>query len=571
ACPGGSPMYSGLSVSGTPHTFRVKATDLAGNTATSNTYSWTVAATVSVVLGWDPGTPPPASVTNKTTGNFAFTTSVATTNVCKLDGVVQAACTGSDSVSTLTDGPHTYSVAATGGAPSQTVTITYSWTVDTVAPPAPVINAPSGTVVGTSANVSVVAAEAGNSLTCLVTPGTVTPSGDDCSTPLSLTGLVDGDFTVDAKATDAAGNATSASRTWTVDNTGPVATLTAPSTLTAPLTLLFDEPAYGLSASSVLLRLGGGAALAGSLTCKDASAVMVDCSVGPVTSASVTPAKPLMPGQHYEGVVNPLGVTTVADTLGNVSAPTTFAFRGARIQQENSPAAKATWQVVKAKKAKGGSYLMELRKGASASWTFTGKSVQWVTVKGPTFGVADVFVDGVRKATVNNYAKSTSYGVRRSITGLSAGTHTLKIVVKGKKGSRRAKDVRVAVDGFLVGKKLSATPAVTTTWQRVSSKKAYSNGYSIATLKGQSVSFQFRGTAVRWVTGVGPACGKVSVLVDGVKVGTVDSYAKVAKFKVPHDIKGLSDAVHTLKLVVTGTKNKKSSGTGVVIDGWVVS
>ncbi|MFZ0323530.1 MAG: Ig-like domain-containing protein, partial [Actinomycetes bacterium] len=295
ACPGGSPMYSGLSVGGAAHTFRVKATDPAGNTATSNTYSWKVAAAVSVVLGWNPGTPLPASVTNKTTGNFAFTTSVPTTNVCKLDGVVQGSCTGSDSVSGLTDGPHTYAVAATGGFPSQTVTLSYGWTVDTVAPVAPAIDGPTGTLATNAADVVVTAGESGNTVTCTLDSVTA-----DCSAPLSLTGLADGDHTVVAVAHDAAGNTASASLTWTVDTT-------------APLAPTVSQPASPTNANPLLPALT--ITKANSDTDVDYFICSVD-GASPVTCDS--PFSPTVPDPVVDGL-HSLDVRAV-DKVGNVGA-----------------------------------------------------------------------------------------------------------------------------------------------------------------------------------------------------------------------------------------------------------
>jgi hypothetical protein len=75
--------------------------------------------------------------------------------------------------------------------------------------------------------------------------------------------------------------------------------------------------------------------------------------------------------------------------------------------------------------------------------------VAWYTVKGANQGKAAVYVDGVRKATFDNYAASTRYGVRRALTGLTDAVHTVKIVALGKH-RQGAKGSLVTVDRLLV-------------------------------------------------------------------------------------------------------------------------
>ena len=84
------------------------------------------------------------------------------------------------------------------------------------------------------------------------------------------------------------------------------------------------------------------------------------------------------------------------------------------------------------------------RKGATATLTFTGTGVAWVGPTGPTRGKAQVFVDGKLAATVN--LRTSSFTPRKILFAkpLTAGQHTLKIVVttSGKP---------VAIDQLIVG------------------------------------------------------------------------------------------------------------------------
>jgi hypothetical protein len=227
-----------------------------------------------------------------------------------------------------------------------------------------------------------------------------------------------------------------------------------------------------------------------------------------------------------------------------------------------------TWHKVSNKKAKGGSYYVEHRKTAKASWTFKGKAVTWLTEAGPSFGKADVYVDGHRKGTVNNYAKSAKYGVGRTFKGFSKGTHTIEIRVLGKKGAKAGKGSSVSIDGFKVGKKVTASPALSNVaWQRAKSGAAQGGAYAVADLKGQTVKVPFRGTAVTLQLPKGSTNGKASVYLDGKLKKTLDLYSKHAAWGNKFTLKGLTNAKHTVMVKVLGKKNHKASNTAVILDG----
>jgi hypothetical protein len=85
--------------------------------------------------------------------------------------------------------------------------------------------------------------------------------------------------------------------------------------------------------------------------------------------------------------------------------------------------------------------------GASATFTYTGNVMGWVTETGPNRGSAKIFQDGVLKATVSTYsASNTGARVMWANWFSTAGTHTIRVVVVGTAGHPR-----VDVDGFLVG------------------------------------------------------------------------------------------------------------------------
>lgn len=93
-----------------------------------------------------------------------------------------------------------------------------------------------------------------------------------------------------------------------------------------------------------------------------------------------------------------------------------------------------TWPRVTGVPSLRGAYRRTATTGARAGFRFRARGVDWYTATGPDQGRADVYIDGVRKASFDNYSPSTRYAVRRSITGLTDTTHTVTIVVTGARG-----------------------------------------------------------------------------------------------------------------------------------------
>jgi bacillopeptidase F len=317
-----------------------------------------------------------------------------------------------------------------------------------------------------------------------------------------------------------------------------------------------------LSTATVRLVSATGAVSPETLTCTNAGGAAVNCASGAVHGVAVVPTRALVPGQHYTFSVRG------TDSLGRAVAGSQ-AFRASTDEQEASPAAVYTWAKAKTAKALGRSYLVDGGKGATATVTFSGRTVTWVTMTGPHEGRATVYVDGVKKAAVNNWSAAAHWKVARTVKGLKSGTHKLRIVVAGRKGSTKGTGTDVVLDGVKVGTKL-VTAAPVFTWRHVTATGASAHGYAVTVTKGATVSFTFRGTSLTWVTAKGTAMGKAKVYVDGVLKGTFDNYAKRNGFGLKRAFTRLADKVHTVKVVATGTKRTASKGTSVVVDRWLV-
>jgi beta-galactosidase GanA len=89
--------------------------------------------------------------------------------------------------------------------------------------------------------------------------------------------------------------------------------------------------------------------------------------------------------------------------------------------------------------------------GASTTLDFTGTAVQWIGPKNTNGGIADVYLDGSLAATVDTYSPAGKLfqQVLFSKTGLSAGSHTLEIVVTGTQNPASSADT-VVIDAINV-------------------------------------------------------------------------------------------------------------------------
>jgi len=114
-------------------------------------------------------------------------------------------------------------------------------------------------------------------------------------------------------------------------------------------------------------------------------------------------------------------------------------------QQSSGISYAGTWHTASNSYASGGSLAYSTASGAKASFRFTGSAVSWVAYRGPNRGSAAVYVDGVRKLTVNLY--SSVYYAKQIVFATNwttNGTHTITIVNLGTAGHSR-----VDVDAFV--------------------------------------------------------------------------------------------------------------------------
>lgn len=120
------------------------------------------------------------------------------------------------------------------------------------------------------------------------------------------------------------------------------------------------------------------------------------------------------------------------------------------VQETSSKVAFDSWTLTTTSGPSAGSYRGSGATGATATFTFTGTRVDWITADGPDFGRAAVSIDGGPAVTVDLYRRTAAWQVvGRSVTGLAPGTHTITVRALGTR-NRSSHGTRIAVDAFRV-------------------------------------------------------------------------------------------------------------------------
>jgi hypothetical protein len=244
--------YSGLAAG--PHAFEVTARDPAGNQSAPSAYGWVIDLTNPVVT-IDPATQP-HDPTNGTAATFAFTSNkLGSTFACELDSTGFAPCTSPAAYTGLADRKHRFAVKATDPLGTTGLATVWEWTVDTVAPAAPVVDSSPGTPTSSpTATLAFHAAEAGLHHSCRLDGSAFAA----CTSPAGYSHLADGPHTFAVRSTDAAGNVGPAtSRGWVVDTRPPHTTITGtPAAVSSSASASFTF--VGSEASRFACSLDGG-------------------------------------------------------------------------------------------------------------------------------------------------------------------------------------------------------------------------------------------------------------------------------------------------------------------------
>jgi hypothetical protein len=181
---------------------------------------WTVAAVAGPKVATPTITSGPSGTTSTTSATFSFVAGArGDTLECALDSAAFAACTSPKAYTGLRDGPHTFRVRERTRAGQVGDAASRSWTVDTVAPPAPqLVQMPADPSSSSSATFAFSDGEASVTYLCQLDGGAYAA----CASPVTFKRLADGTHLLSVKARDAAGNVGAASSyRWRIDTVAP--------------------------------------------------------------------------------------------------------------------------------------------------------------------------------------------------------------------------------------------------------------------------------------------------------------------------------------------------------------
>jgi hypothetical protein len=209
---------------------------------------------------------------------------------------------------------------------------------------------------------------------------------------------------------------------------------------------------------------------------------------------------------------------------------------------------------------------------------FKGTKVRWIGPKQPSYGMADVYIDGVKKATVDCYAAAGSLSETLFESAVLANTyHVLEIRLTGAKNAASSGNVvvldRFEVEGVApsgVGSRLNEQGAYATftgTWIKAVNPTYTSKTYAYSAWAGPVYTASFTGTKVAWIGPKSLAYGRANVYIDGVFKGTVDCYSSATGWRYRiWESATLSPTSHTIQIKPTRTKSAASTNYVVVVD-----
>ncbi len=197
------------------HRFEVRQIDTVGNASEIATRIWTVDTTAA---GAPQIVSAPDSIHDSDSAEFEFLGDANSAFGCSLDGSPFTECSSPASYSDLAQGSHTFTVRQIDPHDNVSPASSFEWTVDTVAPPSPSIDAgPSGLTQSRSASFGF-SGEANATLECQLDSG----AWSVCTSPKAFSSVSDGSHTFRVRQFDLAGNLSAESaRAWTVDTTAP--------------------------------------------------------------------------------------------------------------------------------------------------------------------------------------------------------------------------------------------------------------------------------------------------------------------------------------------------------------
>jgi hypothetical protein len=289
------------------------------------------------------------------------------------------------------------------------------------------------------------------------------------------------------------------------------------------------SPASGAAGISVVITGTGFIGLTGPDAVTFGGANAAEYTVDSLTQ--ITAVVPSHDPGNVQVQVNAAGGTTT-DTAAD-----DFTYKNRYDQSDSRFSLSGTWETYSTKSAWKGGYGRTSTSGGYVSLTFTGTHLTWITTKGTTTGLADVYVDGVFKTTVDLTAAAVVYQQEVwSSDELSNGVHTVKIVRSASSASGKYLTIdAVEITGTLLGARIIEQTdthlAYAGTWSSVTATGASGGSYKRASASTGAVCVDFTGVQITWMATTGASMGKAWVSIDDGAAQSVDLYAAATAYR----------------------------------------
>jgi len=217
--------------------------------------------------------------------------------------------------------------------------------------------------------------------------------------------------------------------------------------------------------------------------------------------------------------------------------------------------------------------------GSTASYTFTGSSVQIIGDRDTNHGYADVTLDGTYEGRFDAYFNGATGGnkVLWEKDGLAPASHTIQITVVGAHDSH-ASDNYITIDAIAYGNGSLPTFATvaddsaatySADWTDGTTNSSYVDSDAHWTDSAtQTWNYMFTGTALQIVSDRDSNHGYGDVTIDGIYRGRYDAYYNSTQGgrQIVWEITGLPSGSHTVQVTAAGARDPSASDNYVVLD-----
>ncbi len=243
---------------------------------------------------------------------------------------------------------------------------------------------------------------------------------------------------------------------------------------------IHSQPRWAATADAAFSRCASCHAAAACSACHDASSKPVEPrhAVHSASGDSFYPAQPAWNGTVSPGVAfgdqTQLTATTVTQQCTTAQCHNTDSLRATDpVRREDfshaaDPAAgiaenvvtkTGTWKDKYLASETGGRASLSTQANATHVISFVGQKVAFIGETGNNYGKADIYIDDVFKATVDEYSATTKYQVQLFESEvLTPGTHSIKVRVRGDRNAA-SRGSQVIVDAYKVWTSMPGTVA----------------------------------------------------------------------------------------------------------------